>query len=635
MASSRTKIDQKRFTIELTHCFNSDELRILHKHIVGGSAPTRKLDMAAELATALDPAKLRELYERLNQNEKLVISEALYSEDGFEPHKFTAKYGTKVELYARHSREPAYLKLFVTYEIFRQYRIRAVLEPCMRTFVPKPAAPKIESTSEVPKTLKVKTKHFKLADSDPARFLSYGKNTYVVPTEQPRTIERVEEIAVQFAARAELAQIELGAVLKAVQDGKIVVSEKTGLPSADTLHKIRDIINGDFYQDYPPEDYAEIGPIRAFAWPVLLRGSGLVKQQGKKLTLNSSNSIAEYANTVDMIKSIWKSWHDFSFDEFSRVDSVKGQNGKGKYSMSRPRLRREAIEKTLLDCPAHEWISVDEFLRFLRACGNDFCVSFRPSSLYFGSAGYGGLGGYGSDGEQLLQEEYALCFLMEYAATLGIIDIAFVHPQYPRRRYTGFWGTDELPFVSRYDGLLYFRINELGEYCLDKKPKFKSKPQVEPRLQVLPSLRISLVEGSLSVGDRLVLDAFAENIDDGVWDLSREKSLLACEAGHDMRKLRELLARLDDQELPDQVETFISQTIARSTSVKPAGNALLFTCKNADVANEISGHSLMKNLCLLLGENQLVVKTADEQKFRRALRVIGYGCSSVEERSSM
>lgn len=626
MALNKIVIDKKRFTSELSNCFNSEDLRILYKHIVGRSAPTRKLDIAAALASTLDPPKLRELYERLSRDEKLVISEALYSEDGFEPNKFAAKYGTQVELYKRHSREPAYLQLFVTYEIFRQYRIRPILEPCMRTFVPKPAAPKIESASEVPKTLRVKTRHFRLADSDPARYLSYGKSTHVVQTEKPRTIERIVEIAVKVADRAELAQIELGAVLKAVQDGKIVVSEKTGLPSTDTLHKIRDIINGDYYQDYPPEDYAEIGPIRSYAWAVLLRGSSMVKQQGKKLTLNGSNAIADYANTFDMIRSIWKSWHDVDFDEFSRVDSIKGQNGKGRYSMSRPRLRREAIEKTLADCPAHEWINVDEFLRFLRASGNDFCVSFRPSSLYFYSAGYGGLGGYGGDGEQLLQEEYTLCFLMEYAATLGLIDIAFVHPQYPRRRFTGFWGTDDLSFVSRYDGLLYFRINELGEYCLGKKPQFKSRPRVEPRLQVLPSLRISLVEGSLSVGDRLVLDAFAENIDDGVWDLSREKSLVACEAGHDMQKLRELLTRLDDQELPDQVETFISQTIARSTSVRPSGNALLFTCKNADIAKEISGHSLMKNLCLLLGENQLVVKTADEQKFRKALRVIGYGC---------
>ena len=67
---------------------------------------------------------------------------------------------------------------------------------------------------------------------------------------------------------------------------------------------------------------------------------------------------------------------------------------------------------------------------------------------------------------ELLQGRYALCLLFEYAATLGLIDVAYVAPAGVRRDFRSLWGTDDLDFLSRYDGLLYFRLNPLGAYCL-------------------------------------------------------------------------------------------------------------------------------------------------------------------------
>ena len=56
--------------------------------------------------------------------------------------------------------------------------------------------------------------------------------------------------------------------------------------------------------------------------------------------------------------------------------------------------------------------------------------------------------------------------LLEYAATLGMIDVALIPPAGARRDFRNMWGTDELAFFSRYDGLMYFRLTPLGAYCL-------------------------------------------------------------------------------------------------------------------------------------------------------------------------
>ena len=59
-----------------------------------------------------------------------------------------------------------------------------------------------------------------------------------------------------------------------------------------------------------------------------------------------------------------------------------------------------------------------------------------------------------------------MAFLFEYAATLGLIDLAYPYPSDARDDHTDFWGADDLDALSRYDGLQYFRLNNLGAWCL-------------------------------------------------------------------------------------------------------------------------------------------------------------------------
>jgi hypothetical protein len=56
--------------------------------------------------------------------------------------------------------------------------------------------------------------------------------------------------------------------------------------------------------------------------------------------------------------------------------------------------------------------------------------------------------------------------LFEYAATLGVIDVAYTGPRGARDDYRELWGADRYDSLSRYDGLAAVRVNDLGAAIL-------------------------------------------------------------------------------------------------------------------------------------------------------------------------
>jgi hypothetical protein len=108
-------------------------------------------------------------------------------------------------------------------------------------------------------------------------------------------------------------------------------------------------------------------------------------------------------------------------------------------------------------------------------------------------AKYGSLGHSGYHDWHILQKRYLSCLLFEYVATLGMIDLAYVEPWQVPRDYSDLWGTDDLSFLSRYDGLLWLRLNPLGAYCLDTADGYQPQlPETNAMLAVLPSLQIKV-----------------------------------------------------------------------------------------------------------------------------------------------
>ena len=554
----------------------------------------------------LSGASLRATWQMLDDTQRLAVSEAVHEPLGrFSEKRFRAKYGRppgfftpppeglRLRPWDRWEGKPTALGLFLFRERDGSYQVPSDLRQELRDFVPEPAPVQVQVCNELPQ--------------------HYHEHTLTV-----RTCERE-------------ALTDLAIVLRLADQGRIPVSDKTSLPGTSTLRLLADTLTGgDFYAEAQagspdPED-EPAGPIKAFAWPLLLQAAGLMQRQGSKSALTPAGRKALGAAPSGVLRTIWQKWVKSTLlDEFSRVDVIKGQKAKGRV-MTALAPRRHAIETALKDCPVGAWIEVDQLSRYMVASGNEFEVTHEPWKLYIGDAQYGSLGYDGANGWNILQLRYLLCLLFEYAAPLGLVDVAYVPPQGVRRDYSGLWGTDELPFLSRYDGLSHIRLTPLGAWCLGLVDTYT--PAAAPtstRLSVMPSLQVHMAGGPLAVEEALVLDTWASPITADSWQLDRQKALAAVEAGHDTAELQAFLQARDKQPLPQPVEAFLAACRKQGRALRITGTALLVECQDAATAALLAMHKETAGLCLVAGDRHLVVRSEHQAKFRQLARVLGFG----------
>jgi hypothetical protein len=325
------------------------------------------------------------------------------------------------------------------------------------------------------------------------------------------------------------------------------------------------------------------------------------------------------------IRAIWDKWLDNRpHDEFNRIDPIKGQGSKGCMTAKQP--RRDAIVEALTDCPVNQWVRMEEFSRYMRATDLEFEVTHDPWKLYISERQYGSLGYSDSHDWNILQFRYILCFLFEYAATLGLIDIAYVHPDGAMPDFSHLWGADHLSWLSRYDGLRAFRVTDLGAFCLGINDAYQPrKPDCSVTLSVLSDLTINVISGQLSQEEVLMLETWAEPVDTGIWRLNRERALDAVERGRSASEFASFLQERDDQPLPDAAETFCRASESNGTAVHSTGEAILFECRDAATAALLCRQKELARLCFLAGKTTIAVPTAHVPKFRKCARSLGLG----------
>jgi len=585
----------------LSERMNADALKKLAA-LTHEKLPTRKADLAAVIIRHLGGERLRTIWQCLDDLQRAAVAEVVHSDSSrFVADRFRAKYGRdpfwgSLDRYRQNER-PSPLCFF-----FYDGVMPDDLKERLKAIVPPPVAAKIKTLDQLPAT--------------------HEKGTEVVP------------IAVRETERAALQ--ELLSVLRLVDAGRVAVSDKTRRASSATLDAITAILEGgDYYPHVPPKskwDDENAGPIRAFAWPLLLQAGGLARPAGAKLQLTKAGRKALSEPAAETICTLWAEWVNTALvDELARIECVKGQTGKGKRGLTAVSSRRDAIADTLAECPVGGWISTDEFFRFMRASGNDFAVTRNAWNLYIGELQYGALG-Y-DNGGRILEERYLFCLLLEYAATLGLIDVALIPPAGARGDYHSMWGTDELPFFSRYDGLMYFRVTPLGAYSLGTASDYEAAPvEVKPVLRVLPNLEVAAIGSTLEQGDRLALDAYATRVSDLVWRLDAGRLLAVIEEGRPVAEIREFLAARSGTPIPDTVVRLLEDVADRSVKVHDRGLARLIECADPALATLIANDSRTGKHCMQAGERHLVVQVSSEAAFRRTLRELGYLLSAGDTR---
>jgi hypothetical protein len=292
-------------------------------------------------------------------------------------------------------------------------------------------------------------------------------------TEERAVAVDVGPVLVRWTAPDALSN--LVSVLELAADGQVRYSASTRRPTAASVKLVEDVlVAGDFY------DSGE--PIAAFAWPPLIQVGGLaVLARGDdppkpprghpatRLELTARGRAALARPSYEALGDLWSRWlGSVSTDELARIEAIKGQRKPG--TLTSAITRRAAVAAALAALPPGAWTGTGKLLASLRGQQQPPLVAARSLRalwrLYVVDSYFGSLGHAGPRTWDLVEGRYALCVLFEYAATLGLIDVAYTDPRGARDDYRALWGADQLSCLSRYDGLSAVRVNDLGAAVL-------------------------------------------------------------------------------------------------------------------------------------------------------------------------
>ena len=577
--------------------------------------PARKDDIAKTIAGMISgESGLAAVYQSLSGIEKSVIQEMVHNTGGvFDRDKIAARYGRLPGRADKEHQDDGYFvntyhggKSFGPLNLLlsQQDTLADELIKRLKEIAPVPDKASVKSLKELPS------------------FIERPGNAF-------RNRNRPSEMKLEIHRTGKAALNDAQAVLRLLEHSAVGVGGKTGRVSKAGAEKIRKILYcGDFYsqeEESVPNDEVKMkaAGIRPFAWPLLLQAGKLARVQGAALKLTEKGKKALNEEPQKILEKLWTAWLGTDiFHEMSRVEVIKGQRSRGRplYRASEGRI---SIADALSELPAGRWIEIEDFFKFLIGGGHQFEIARSPWALYICDREYGSLG-YSHVNWGYINGRFARAFLLEYAAVLGVIDVALVPPWAAVVDYLELWGTDMCSCLSRYDGLKYIRVNSLGAWLLGIESKYEpEESETGSGFRITPNLEIALLSESILPADRLFLERICDNISGSAWKISRSRILASVEKGLTVEKIREYLARINAGELPGEVERFLADIKERTGKVRFAGKCILVDCSDDFTAELIANDSSLGKLCIRAG-NSLVIKREEEKTFRRLLKKAGY-----------
>ena len=586
---------------------NVVELKSRLNLISGAPKLTRKDEFIAFLNNELLSDRLEDYWQRLSKIEQMAIAEAIYHWDRqFEPNRFLAKY-EKLPSYFLSAGNSLKQRSLLALFFYRGLVPMDLANRC-RDYVKAPASYQLThwTNDEIKSFIKTRQQEIEKQEDE------YHPKSAILSMEN-------------------LAIHDLQAVLDLVGEGKITVSEKTKIAGAATIKKIMAILlDGDYYSeqdDWNLENYqgGTITAIRAYAWPLLLQSSsvGLVRRVGTKLELTAKGKKVSQSSIEETIRLLYQRWRDKGMmDEFNRINVIKGQTGKGQRLF--PFInRRITIEHALKRCPENEWISVDDFFRYLQAECFDINVIFDRWRLYISDSKYGCLA-YSSCSFEVIQGRYILVYLFEYLATLGMVDVVYLPPYYARDDFGHMECTEELHFFSRYDGLLFFRINPLGSYCLGRRDDYQPpKKNILPLLDGSDGLNITL-QRKATPSEKKILEQYLQFKTDRHYRLEQTSLLKAIEQGGDLSIFATFLNTTSEQAMSPEIQDVMAILEERCNALTDRGNARLLNCSSAALANMLATDPNTGKFCFLSEDKILVIPEKSDKAFQKAAKKLGY-----------
>jgi hypothetical protein len=570
---------------------------------------TRK-DQFVQLIEQQLATNLGDVLDRLTPAERHLLADSVHQGRLLSARAFSAKYGQRCPLPSLHRSWPEEVSLLTPFIHYPdRWRasdpalVPALIEP-LRARLPKPAG------------LTVKTVEKLL--------------THWPSEEQREGGDLIRPLHVFEGER--IAPAELGRVLRLIQGGKVKVTPKGGRPTDASARLVAQaLVVPDFDLEMSPEHrrdpwdtkyYQAAGPVRAHAWPVLVQQCGWARQKGGSLALTpAGRDILQQFTPEKHREGVRRCLEDDNFDELNRVNHIRGQGGKAKRWVSKPGLRKLSLVEAMDPFPVGRWLEFNEARRVVEATSGDWDVlPDNVGGLYFCELQYGCI--YDTNG---INRQYLRAFLMETLGTLGLLDIAFVYPHRLWPDLGGGWGTDDLAFCGRYDGLLYVRLNPLGAHVLGFADDYVLSEEESPGLfRVLPNHDLVLTEGTLNPADRAMLELLAVPQSDQVWRLDPGPMLGHVESGASFSDLTGYLESNAIGAIPKTIRTFLAEIEGRLDACRSRQDAVLLEWKDEALAQLIASSTGTRKYCHHAGDNRLVVPAKKLAAFTRALKQLGY-----------
>ncbi len=578
-----------------------DTLKSIAKQAGIPKSITRK----AELIEALNrfvvstPAEFVDLLGPIERN---LLAEAVHNNNRVEPMVFSAKHQVACPQPNPFNKNGSLIHMVITGDRYSsEIEVPQTIADLLRPLLPKPASPEPATVEDIPDTLDLTDERGRADPTDirPIHIFSGERTVF----------------------------FELRRMLQIVQGGKARVQPQSGRPTPATQRAMAaSLAAPDFDLELPAAERSkytlESGPVRAHAWAVLVQQCGWCKvSQGVlKLTKEGQRLLREPAPEA-FRDGVERLAADGKFDELQRVNNIRGQAGKARRWMTKPSERRQVILDGLAEWPLHGWLDFDEAYRFLNACGHTYTVTENSMSLYFCEQRYGYIPE--QDG---IDRQYLRVLLFESLATLGLIDIAYVYAHFLWPELSGGWGTDDMDFCGRYDGLRYVRVNPLGLYCLAVSDQYTpAAAETRNLLTVLPNREIAVAGGQqLLPGDVSMLELFALKKGDYLWRMDQQRILDYLEGGGSLDDIARFLAETAAEGTPDTIRVWFDDLKSKADAVVKTEEAWLVEFQDPATAALVAHDPKAGKLCLLAGERRVAVAKTNERAFRTAVKKLGY-----------
>ena len=204
--------------------------------------------------------------------------------------------------------------------------------------------------------------------------------------------------------------------------------------------------------------------------------------------------------------------------------------------------------------------------------------------------------------------------------SLGLLDLAYNPPTNDQYRLSG------KPYLSRYDGLRYIRLTELGAYVAGLSKTY------DQSVAVASQARVILDENHLVINldahdpvKSMTLETLADRISDTCFRVSYESFLKGCSHESDVEERIELFESLIEDRIPAIWENFLREIDGRTNPLEARDDAYVFQLRpDPTLLDLMARDSVLKKYILKAEKHHIIIRNRNLGHVKRRLAELGY-----------